>query len=137
MFWGATPKHPPNVEGMWPGTVQEGGGAALSSPPLFLRPARLRARIRVWYGFLGDPTPFFLFWRGVPLKIHTRPEGSGINFEGNPMPFFFTFWRGFPLISIPDLKGLVWNLGGPFHVIFFLNLGSGFPCGEFPCRFYQ
>ena len=31
---GGTPKHPPNVEGMWPGAVQERGGPH-SVPPLF------------------------------------------------------------------------------------------------------
>ncbi|PIO22878.1 hypothetical protein AB205_0108250 [Aquarana catesbeiana] len=63
---GRTPKQPPNVEGMWPGMVQEGGCSLV--PPLFLQPARLCARIRVWYGFLGGPPHhFFLnFGSGFP-----------------------------------------------------------------------
>ena len=69
--------------------------------------------------FEGNPTPFFL--AGFPLKIHPRPQVSGMDFEGDPTPFFFYFFGlGSPLISIPDLKGLVIEFGGtPTH--FFIN----------------
>ena len=77
---------------------------------LFLWPAWLRAQIRVWYGFLwGTPRKFILFLRRVPLKIHTRPEGSGMDFEGDPYAI---------------KKGLIQNLGGPHTIFFILFRGS-------------
>ena len=84
--WG----HPPHVEGMWPGTVQERGGPH-SVPPSFLRPARLTCSDKgSGVDFWGNSTPFFKKnWGGVPLKIHTRPEGSGMDIWGEPHVIFF------------------------------------------------
>ncbi|PIO12287.1 hypothetical protein AB205_0156640, partial [Aquarana catesbeiana] len=79
------------------GLVQFGGGRSLV-PPLFLRSARLHARIRVWYGFWGGPL----------------------------RNFFKKLGAGFPLISISDPKALIWILGGP-PCNFFFNFGSGVP----------
>ena len=64
--------------------------------------------------------PFFFIWGGVPLKIHTRPEGSGMDIWEEPHVMFFKFGVEFPLISIPDLKGLVIEFGGHPR-IFFIN----------------
>ena len=51
----------------------------------------------------GSTAFFFLIWGEVPLKIYTRPEGSGMNIWGEPQ-IIFLFDAGFPLISIPDPK---------------------------------
>ena len=88
------PKHPPSVEGMWPGTVQEGGGSL--TPPIFLWPARLRARIRglVWI-FGGNSTPF-LFVVEFPLKPTPDLKGLEWIFGGNPTYFFLNLMQGSP-----------------------------------------
>jgi hypothetical protein len=103
--WG----HPPHVEGMWPGAVQERGGPH-SVPPSFLRPARLTCSDKglVWI-FRGTPRHFF-FQFGVEFPLKSTPDLKGLEwiFAGNRTSFFFlVFTAGFPLISIPDLKGLV------------------------------
>ncbi|CAI9549300.1 unnamed protein product, partial [Staurois parvus] len=84
VLWGGSPpapKHPPMLRAC--GLVWFRKGGARSSPSPFLT-CRAACSDKGLYGFWGEPQAVFLFNFGVelPLNIHTRPEGLGVDGRG-------------------------------------------------------
>ncbi|PIO01630.1 hypothetical protein AB205_0180790 [Aquarana catesbeiana] len=136
----SAPKHPPpHVEGMWPGTVQE-GGTARSSPPLS-QTGRAACSDKGLYGFWGDPHAVFRC-RGLPLRsIPDRMAWYALG-GGTHAVFLFKTWHGVLLQDSYQTQCLVLagiQVGSPFiesrtHVSFKSQGKVGSKVGWLSCR---